>query len=166
MTTYRLGVLAFAVLGVDFLLSAIIRLISMVGWVGSEWTWHGFGLVLDLLAAVAGLALLRWRTWLSTLLFGADGLEVGAVSLWDLQVAGLATLGVWLLATSLRELVLRFTWTPDARVGALSIGYQEYPVGDLLRDGFKIGAGLCLILKGRIIARLWCTAPAQESPAP
>lgn len=155
MTNQRLGVLAFTLLAVYCLFEVIRSVPLCIFWAsttGDSAAMFGGAIVI----LVAGLALLRWRVALSTWLFGGDSAAVddpveggsGIIdpSLLDIQIVGLALLGVWQVAAGLPGLV-RQAWLGEAVFDVDALQWLEVLL--------PLAIGAFLILRGELVARLW-----------
>lgn len=153
MTTTRLGVLAFSVLGVWVIAQAAIAgVITSVSGSGTQPT----GMFFTLLAVqlLIGIVLVRFRFAIANRLFDEDEDEVGRMSALDAQVAGLAMLGVWLAVEHLPALLQAVVIQPS-KIQA------ETRLGIILASVLGLGLGTFLVLRGEVLARLWC--PREES---
>ena len=148
MMTTRLGVLAFAVLGIKIGIDGVLQLI-LSGAPDRPQVLLSFALA----QLVAGLVLVRFRVGLAERLLGAEDTEIGRMSGWDVQVVGLALLGVWVIAEHLPGLAL-LAASPQESSTALQSG---------LSHGLGVLLGVFLVLKGEIVARLWCADPDRAN---
>ena len=152
MMTTRLGVLALAVLGIKIGIDGVIGFNGVLGLIMTPDRPQVL-LSFALGKLVAGLVLVRFRVGLAERLFGAEDTEIGRMSVWDVHVVGLALLGVWIIVEHLPDLTLlagAASWPGASWPAALQFGLSHV-LGVVL--------GVFLVLRGEIVARLWCAEP-------
>lgn len=155
MNMNRLGVVALAIFGINYLAHGLIGLGSMIIHMVDPPAGFLLPIILQVLACSAGLAILRWRHSIADLLFRDDDTPIGRISLEDAQTAGIAILGVWMFAEALPEFIERFVWVPRTGLGDISPQYERYPIGQFVADLLPALIGIFLILRGQVLTKLW-----------
>ena len=155
MNAYRLGVVAFAVVGLCYVIEAAHFIgvnLALFG-MGTESMPAGYAWTSVSIPLVAGVVLFAAREPIARRLFlrGEDA-PPGEVMppLVDLQAVAIAVVAVYVLLDN--------TWRA-LRVALPMLGYgtaQTAPLTDLVPDVLTVGVGIVLFLRARRIASWWC----------
>ena len=141
MTTTRLGVLAFAVLGLAWILAAVTKLPFILK--SGEFNTTSAAMVGLML--LGGALVFVFRVALSDQLFGSDDDQLGSMSVVDAQVAGLILLGVWIVCHEIPTIVIE-----------LAREKSRLSTGAYIALAVHAAIGLLLVTRAGSIARLWC----------
>ncbi len=150
MNTQRLATLAFAVVGVVLVASALPGL-AQFGVMLFSREFQGFGvrMVVGLLVYLAiGLWLAFRGHLLSGRLFPDKEELVTGFRLDDALMAALLVLGVSMVMEGVGESVSRLVWHG-------LFFFEDYRIGPALSDITTIAVGLFLVVKARWIVRVW-----------
>lgn len=140
MTTTRLAVLAFAVLGLWWIVKAVVALPILLEADLAGVSLSSFGLML-----FGGILVFVFRTGLARWLFRADDERLGTISVVDAQVVGLILFGVWIVSHEVPAMIIEY-----GREGS------KLTAGGYVAMGIHTGLGCLLIFRSEWIARLWC----------